>query len=333
MPQLDPLPLERNQQVDGKERHVNGTNGYANGHANGTTVSHAAHESSAPSPTFLRPIDPTELHDLICVGFGPASLAIAIALQDNLSDPHSRSLSHPPKVHFLERQPGFAWHAGMLLPGAKMQITFIKDLATLRNPRSEFTFINYLHKQGRLVQFTNLGTFLPLRIEYEDYMRWCSRAFEGVVGYGEEVTAVAPEEDQCAKTGRSVKTFRVTSRNVHSGELSSRRARHVVIAVGGKPNIPKPLRQNHPNILHSSQYSTAVPARLRDRDAAYRIGVLGSGQSAAEIFNDLHARYPNSRTKLLIKGAALRPSDDSPLSVLSCLLVVTSKTLADVSIG
>jgi L-ornithine N5-oxygenase len=39
---------------------------------------------------------------------------------------------------------------------------------------------------------------------------------------------------------------------------------------------------------------------------------VGSGQSAAEIFNDLQSRYPNSRTTLVIKDTALRPSDDSP---------------------
>ena len=39
---------------------------------------------------------------------------------------------------------------------------------------------------------------------------------------------------------------------------------------------------------------------------------MGSGQSAAEIFDDLQTRYPNARTTLVIKDTALRPSDDSP---------------------
>ena len=60
-----------------------------------------------------------KIFDLVCIGFGPASLAIAVALHD---------LSIPANVLFLERQPRFAWHAGMLLSGARMQISFLKDV-------------------------------------------------------------------------------------------------------------------------------------------------------------------------------------------------------------
>src|SRR5437016_2865927 len=135
---------------------------------------------SRPGRSELRRTPPEELHDLICVGFGPASLAIAVALHDVITGSRSQTKGIPghlsrdwkPSVLFLERQSQFSWHAGMLLPGARMQISFIKDLATLRDPRSEFTFLNYLHRQHRLVQFCNLGTFLPLRLEYEEYMRW-----------------------------------------------------------------------------------------------------------------------------------------------------------------
>jgi L-ornithine N5-oxygenase len=192
-----------------------------------------------------------------------------------------------------------------------MQITFIKDLATLRNPRSEFTFLNYLHQQDRLVQFTNLGTFLPLREEYQDYMGWCADWFEDVVEYGQEVHDVFPEK--LSPNSTKVDSFVVRSRNVVTGEMESRRTRHVVIAVGGKPNIPQPLPQRHPRVIHSSGYSKKIPALLKDKQHPYQIAVIGNGQSAAEIFHDLRSRYPNSRTFMLIKGAALRPSDDSPL--------------------
>lgn len=273
---------------------------------------------SAPGRSKLIPAPVDELYDLICVGFGPASLAIAIALHDALSSENAdsaftKSPTHQPKVAFLERQKGFAWHAGMLLPGAKMQISFIKDLATLRNPKSDFTFLNYLHRRNRLVQFTNLGTFLPLRIEYEDYMRWCAGWFEDVVNYGEEVISVHPE--RALSNSGKVNAFTVRSRNVISGNVSSRRARHIVIAVGGKPKLPSSFPIDHPKIIHSSQYSEASPRTLGERDSPYRIAVIGAGQSAAEIFNDLHSRYPNAKTSLIIKDSALRPSDDSPLLV------------------
>ncbi len=119
------------------------------------------------STSRLRASDPGDVYDLVCVGFGPASLAIAVALHDALE---AGTLRAAPRVLFLEQQSRFSWHAGMLLPGAKMQISFLKDLSTLRDPTSQFTFLNYLHQQGRLVEFTNLGTFLPARAEYEDYL-------------------------------------------------------------------------------------------------------------------------------------------------------------------
>lgn len=263
----------------------------------------------------LRYTPQEELHDLICVGFGPASLAIGVALHDALdgTDPSLDDVAglqgRPPKVAFLEKQTKFAWHAGMLLPGAKMQITFMKDMATMRNPRSEFTFINYLHQKDRLAEFANLNTFLPARVEYEDYMRWCASWFEEVVAYGQEVVQVMPEK---SATGE-IASFAVISRNLLTGRTETRRTKHVVIAAGGRPNIPKPFPTNHPKVIHSSKFQYISKQLFKDHHAPYKVAVIGNGQSAAEIFDFIHANYPNARTRLLIKGGALRPSDDSPL--------------------
>lgn len=267
--------------------------------------------------TRLRSVPADEMHDLLCVGFGPASLAIAIALHDAMDPALSRtasSSSFSPKVCFLERQPQFAWHAGMLVPGSRMQISFIKDLATLRDPRSSFTFLNYLHNKNRLVHFTNLGTFLPARMEFEDYMRWCAQRFEEVVSYGEEVIEVVPG----SKTNGVVDYFVVRSRNIETGQISARRARKVVVALGGKAKMPPGFPQDT-RIMHSSKYCTGLPNVLKNESAPYNIAVVGSGQSAAEIFHDLQRRYPNCRTTLILRDTALRPSDDSPLYVILCL--------------
>lgn len=262
--------------------------------------------------THLRQTPRDDVHDVVCVGFGPASLAIACALHDSTVQTGKQAplLKEQPKIAFLERQPEFAWHAGMQIPGAKMQISFIKDMATMRNPRSEFTFLNYLHENDRLVQFTNLSTFLPRRIEYEDYLRWCANWFASLVSYGEDVVDISPEAS--SKTPSSVNIWAITSRNIVTGELSTRRTKKVVVAVGGHPRIPKAFPQHHPRVLHSSQYWTLSSRIFLDRNAPLKIAVIGSGQSAAEIFNNLPSQFPNSKSYLLIRGAALRPSDDSP---------------------
>lgn len=244
--------------------------------------------------------------DLLCVGFGPASLAVAIALHDTYP-----ASAPAPKVLFLEKQRQFNWHAGMQLPGAKMQISFLKDLATPRDPRSHFTFLNYLFQQGRLNHFINLSTFLPSRLEYEDYLRWCASHFErdGKVSYGMEVEGLrVGSRDSNGK----VTSWDVTARD-QSGNSVTRSARKVVIAIGGKPVIPQCLR-GLKHVAHSSQFSSTI-AQIQAKDAArpLKFVVLGSGQSAAEIFNDISERFPNAEVKLIIKGRSLRPSDDSPL--------------------
>jgi L-ornithine N5-oxygenase len=249
---------------------------------------------------------PDDHLDLLCVGFGPASLAIAIALHDA-----EKTRSHPAKTLFLERQPQFAWHAGMQLPGAKMQISFLKDLATPRDPTSQFTFVNYLFQKGRFNTFVNLGTFLPSRLEYEDYLRWCASHFEkeGKVAYGMDVEGVRIGEKD---THGRVTSFAVTAR-AQNGEMITRRARHVVIAVGGRPVIPLNL-QGLKHVSHSSQFANAISKiQAQDIKRPLRFAVIGSGQSAAEIFSHLWSSFPDAQVSLVIKGASLRPSDDSPL--------------------
>ncbi|KAM4063217.1 l-lysine 6-monooxygenase (NADPH-requiring) domain-containing protein [Hirsutella rhossiliensis] len=287
----------------------------ANGHGSGSGR-HAVSRAPPPSPYLAPAADAgsESEYDLVCVGFGPASLAVAIAMHDALAA-GERLLSDgsPPKVLFVEKQTGFAWHAGMLLPGAKMQISFIKDLASLRDPRSEFTFLNYLHTQGRLVDFTNLGTFLPARVEYEDYLRWCASHFDRLVRFGQEVVSVSPvAAAAAARDGQPVRSFAVESRDVATGHSHVYRARNVLLATGGQPSLPKSFPLKHPRVIHSSEYAYRIRQILPKANSPYRVAVVGAGQSAAEIFNNLQMLYPNSKTWLVMRPEFLRPSDDSP---------------------
>ena len=199
-----------------------------------------------------------------------------------------------------------------------MQISFLKDLATLRNPQSKFTFLNYLHSVGRLVQFVNLSTFLPLREEYNEYMTWCAKHFEADVRYGRETTAIDPIYAPNGEKGQSkVHQWRVTSRDISTNETTTVSARHVVIAVGGRPKIPPSLTDESEDspIVHSSSYRTIVPKMLDSQKGRRRrrVAVVGGGQSAAEIFNDLTVSFADAEVRMYTGDSALRPSDDSPL--------------------
>lgn len=238
------------------------------------------------------------VYDLIGVGFGPSNVALAVALEEQ------RQKGRQLDALFIEKQPTFAWHKDMLLEGTDMQISFLKDLATLRNPRSHFTFTNYLFEKGRLQDFINLKTFFPSRYEFNDYLAWAAGHFEDQCAYREEVVEVSPEmfDDK-------VSLLRVTSRDA-SGRTRERLTQNLVVGMGGAPNIPDcflPLR-NDERIFHSSRYLGS----LEKLSKARRIAVIGAGQSAAEIFLDLHGRPETPQVDLIMRGRAMHPSDDSP---------------------
>ncbi len=190
-----------------------------------------------------------------------------------------------------------------------MQISFIKDLATLRDPCSYFTFLNYLKQHNRLVQFSNLGTFLPSRLEFADYLGWAASHFDDVVDYGHQVQRIRPWK---RNGGEKFDCLQVESHNTITGERTLRFSRNVAIAVGGRPALPPAFPKSHQRVIHSSQYDIKITAVLPSKDEPYDIAVVGSGQSAAEVFHDLHSRYPHAKTTLVLRDSALRPSDDSP---------------------
>lgn len=238
------------------------------------------------------------IHDLIGIGFGPSNVALAIALDEQ------RHGSKPLDALFIERQPGFAWHPHMLLDQAHMQISFLKDLATLRNPTSRFTFVNYLYEKGRLTDFINLKSFFPSRHEFNDYLGWAAGQFEDACRYGEEVFEVLPE-----KQAGEVSLLRVRSRTA-DGQVQERLARNLVVSIGGVPSIPEGFRalRDDARVFHSSSYLKDIAQHPQAR----RVAIVGAGQSAAEIFMDLQGRPGAPQVDMVMRARSIRPSDDSP---------------------
>lgn len=241
------------------------------------------------------------VYDYLGVGFGPSNLALAIASRECM--PEGRQ----PSMGFLEKKPAFNWHEGMLIDGSTMQISFLKDLATLRDPRSRFTFINYLKDQDRLEDFINIQTFFPTREEYNDYLGWAASHFDDQVHYGQSVEAVEP----WLEDGR-LKGVEVISRDRDDQPLRSR-ARNLVLGMGGAPQVPQAFEGlDDGRVIHSSRYRGGIEPLLADASRPLRVAVVGGGQSAAEIFEDLTQRFPQVDASLVLRGTALKPSDDSP---------------------
>ncbi|MCI3239368.1 lysine N(6)-hydroxylase/L-ornithine N(5)-oxygenase family protein [Streptomyces spinosisporus] len=206
-----------------------------------------------------RPEHPTTTYDFVGIGLGPFNLGLAcltepIAELDGL---------------FLESKPDFEWHAGMFLDGAHLQTPFMSDLVTLADPTSPYSFLNYLKEKGRLYSFYIRENFYPLRVEYDDYCRWAANRLSSV-RFGTTVTEVTYEDGHYL---------------VHTAAGDVHRARHLVLGTGTVPFVPEPCRGLAGGLFHNSQYMHRKD-ELRSKKS---ITVVGSGQSAAEIYHELLA--------------------------------------------
>jgi len=246
-----------------------------------------------------------EFFDLVGIGFGPANLALAVALQEEVE----RQNRQPLKTLFLESKPEFAWHPGLLLEDMSIQVSFLKDLATLRNPCSQFTFLNYLKQQGRLDYFINLQEFFPTRLELNDYFKWAASQFEHQVGYSKQVVSLLPLSLDNPDT---IDAIKVVFRDLLSDRTESCVARNLVIATGGRPKLPEGIsKHDSPAVFHSSEFLHRIHRQYPDPNFPYRFTVVGSGQSGAEILYYLANHYPNSQVTATIRGFGYRPMDDS----------------------
>lgn len=245
-----------------------------------------------------RPDDAPLIHDFIGIGFGPSNVAMAIAVSE-----HNARVGGPEAIsaRFFEQQPSFGWHRGMLIDDATMQVSFLKDLVTLRNPASEFSFLCYLKSNGRLIDFINHKNLFPLRVEFHDYFEWAAAKVEDMVSYAHEVVGVTP----VTRDG-VVEYLDVT---VRSGEgLARHRARNLVIGTGLRPVMPDGVERTE-RVWHNSDLLTKVDAM--DGSAPSRFVVVGAGQSAAENVAYLHRRFPEAEVCAVFSRYGYSPADDS----------------------
>ncbi|OCI29523.1 lysine N(6)-hydroxylase/L-ornithine N(5)-oxygenase family protein [Oerskovia enterophila] len=234
--------------------------------------------------------------DLLGLGFGPSNMALAIAVEE-----HNAVSDEPLSAVFHERQATSRWHHGMLFEGAHMQVAFAKDLVTLRNPTSDYSFLAFLHEQERLVDFLNRGSLTPLRVEFAAYLRWAAARLAGVTRYGSTVETVVPVRD-----GGRVVAFDVTVADAQG--RSTTRARDVVVAAGLQARLPSGVVESD-RVWHNQRYLDRVA--LVDHDVR-RAVVVGAGQSAAEIMLDLYDRFPGAEVRSVSRRYGFSPSDSTP---------------------
>lgn len=217
--------------------------------------------------------------DLLGVGFGPAGISLAAAIEDTREvDVAARDW----QVHFLEARSSSSWQPGLLLRGTDINHHFLRDFATPRNPRSRFTFANYLVEKDRLFHFGHLGGPVG-RVEWADYVEWTASALSEYVTYDTPVHELAVGPDAKNPEHIIVKTPK--------GDY---RTRAIALSTGPIPNVPAVFaRHVGARLFHSNEFLPRI-ANL-DTNAEMTFCVVGSGQSAAEVLIYLHDTFPRAR--------------------------------------
>ncbi|HEY0806618.1 MAG TPA: SidA/IucD/PvdA family monooxygenase [Pseudonocardiaceae bacterium] len=220
--------------------------------------------------------------DIVGVGVGPANLSLAALLY-----PHGdvRSL-------FLDLKNNFSWHDGQQLPDTTLQVSIFKDLVSLADPTNEFSFLSYLHDQGRIYHFINAQFQAVPRREYRNYLEWASRRIKSVV-FGEQVRSIDFDGVFVVRTDQRVVT-----------------ANNVAVGVGSRPWIPPAA----PDRDTCSQFHVCEFVDKAAHLAGKRVAVVGGGQSGAEAFLDLVSRPADelpSRVSWFSRRRNFLPIDDT----------------------
>ncbi len=220
------------------------------------------------------------------VGIGPSNLSLASLLYD----------THDISNLFVERSPYFGWHDGQQIPSATLQVSMLKDLVSLSNPTSSFSFLSYLHAHGRVYHFINAQFDAMPRQEFRNYLEWVSRRNPNL-SFGEEV--------QCVEFDGRDFVVRTNRRHII--------AENIVLGVGSRPWVP----DAGAGLLGESQFHISEFLDRAKYVAGKRVCVVGGGQSGAEAVLDLISRPMDRaprRVTWISRRANYFPIDDSPFT-------------------
>lgn len=239
----------------------------------------------------------SHVYDVIGVGFGPANIALAIAMEEKGVCTNSL---------FLEKSIAPVWQGEMLFEisldtYSNIQNIPFRDLVTPRNPRSRYSFLNYLHENGLFFEHLNMDMLMPMRPDYARYIEWVVGLLKDRLRTSCEVQRI----ELCAQQeGPDLYRLSCADGAVYY-------ARHVVLGVGRSPRIPEQFAGlNRERVFHQSRYNTAL-ANLKRHDPK-RIAVVGSSQSAVEIVMHLSKTLPGAEVHSIIRRFAYPLKDTSP---------------------
>ncbi|MBV7294625.1 SidA/IucD/PvdA family monooxygenase [Corynebacterium sp. TAE3-ERU12] len=219
-----------------------------------------------------------DVYDIVGVGIGPFNLGLAALIQPLVDGKQITA-------KFLDKRTKFCWHPGMMLSEATIQVPFLADLVTLADPTSPFSFLNFCKSRGNIHRFYIKEDFYPLRSEYSQYCAWVSKQLT-TLSWCSKVKSVS----------RHTPDVWEVKYDDSSGCEQVVLASNVVIGVGTVPHVPAELSESlrFPEVIHSSEYLDHREELLE----ADSVTIVGSGQSAAEIYLDQMTTHAQKGTRL-----------------------------------
>lgn len=225
-------------------------------------------------------MNPQQVYDIIGIGVGPFNLGLA-ALSAPLEGVNTL---------FLDRSESFDWHPGLMLDDATLQVPFMADLVTLADPTSPYSMLNYLKQNNRIYKFYIRESFFVYRREYNQYCQWVAAQLHNC-RFGYDVTQIDYQDG----------LYQVSATDLKTGTIQHFSCRKLVLGTGTQPYIPEQIRKaQHERLIHTSDYLHQKKEVLQQQS----VTIVGSGQSAAEIFRDL---LPETRKGLQLNWITRSP--------------------------
>ncbi len=244
-----------------------------------------------------------KIYNLIGIGIGPFNLGLAA-----LTEPIDELTTL-----FLDRSPAFDWHPGLMLSNATLQVPFMADLVTMADPTSRYSFLNFLKETNRLYKFFIRENFFILRKEYNVYCKWVAAQLSSCL-FSRSVEAVEYID--------TAKHYKIKVTNSLTNQPEVYYAEKIVLGTGTEPRYPDFMKDMEaPNVLHTSNYLYKKTDVLKGKSVA----VIGSGQSAAEVFQDL---LPHTEDGLQLSWFS-RPDRFFPMEYAKLTLELTSPEYVD----
>lgn len=218
---------------------------------------------------------------LLAIGCGPSNLSLlSLWAGAGQSD-----------ALIIDKQSSFSWHPGMQLPGAELQVSFLKDLVTLADPTNPMSFLAFVQAEGLLYRTIVASRSSVSRKMFERYYQWAVKKL-GNIRFGTEVREVTLGQD----------AFHVTTDSEHY------LANNVSVGVGKVPSTPD-FDDPERDLYHSAHFTQHTNSNFSNQT----IAVIGGGQSAAEIIEYLlNIPNPPREVHWICRRPMLLPLDDSP---------------------